>query len=274
MKLSKNQVNSAIVATIVTLLLIALGCGGGGGGGGGGGTSSTTASNGTTGTVTDVALYALYSGTQSPASVAISGAANQLALSVGDLIQFSYIGVSSTNNQDHVTVSGGALSTNAPASAAYLSGSVLHVVGTTGSNTYTVAGSYQGANFSYTFSVGVARAKVSGFVRDTNGLPVSNGLVKFYDGTALVAETTTGFTGTFLGSVPATADGFTLDLRAQQASYYNEYNYNGLNYTSAVTSCFTSLPKLTTNTTTTLPDQVVAYAFKIDSPPPAPTGCG
>jgi hypothetical protein len=268
----------AVATAVFAFLAFLIGCGGGGGGGSSSGSGSNTSSTttGSTTGVTNVSLYALYSGTQSPASILDTGSSKTaLALSVGDLIQFSYIGeVTTSSGQSHQTVSGGTVSTTAPSSVAYVSGSVLHVVGTSGSKAYAVTGSYQGQSYTYTFTSTAAQAKVSGYARDTNGLAISGAPVLFFKGTTLVGKTTTGFDGTFIGSVPATATGFSLDLSGFKGVYYDEYSYLGLNYTAAVSGCATGLPKLKTGTTASLPGQVIGYAFEITNPPPAPSGCG
>jgi hypothetical protein len=216
-----------------------------------------------------VALYALYSGTQSPAG---TGAA--LVLGIGDKIQFTYIGVSSTNNSVHEDVTGGAVTSTAPTSVVSISNNLLTVNGSSGSASYKVTGSYQGTSFSFTLKTVPTLAKVAGVLEDTNGAFPSGVPIMFYSPSgSVVGETLTGFDGSFIGEVPATSTGFEVDLSAF-GQYVNEYGYASQNYSSGVSGCVSPLPQISTGAVANLTTNVVAYVKDSNSPPPPPDGCG
>jgi hypothetical protein len=218
--------------------------------------------------VTNVQFYGLYNETESPAA----GTLTAFTLTVGDQIALTFIGKSTTNSAQFVTVQGSGFSTNAPASVATVSGNVLVIHGAT-SQSYTVSGSYGGKSYSATFTSVASSAKVAGQINDTNGNPVYAVPIQFYSGTTLVGAAVTGPGGSFIGEVPATANGFVANF-ASVGGYYNEYVYSRLNYAPTVNTCRSPLPALTTGSVTSLLTPIVVYVYDTNNPPPAPTGCG
>lgn len=192
-------------------------------------------------------------------------------LKPGQNVQLQLIGIRENNSVS--VLSAGNWTTDAPASVATVSGSgsVSAISATTGS--YFVRTTYRGDNYTAPFGVKNNIGTVTGFVRNSSNEPIGYGVVEFYDASGdRVGQTRVNTDGTFVAQVPATAVSF-LHNPTDLTGYYQQFLYNGGEYTMGVNDCRATLPTVTVGGTVSLASDIVVRVNNPNSPPPPPPGC-
>lgn len=262
------------VFTLAFAVLFSAGCGGGGGGGsnGGGGGSNGGRPPGT--------ISIQYIVGTAPGSSTTRSIGNLL---VGDVVDLRSLAIYTTVNG----YSGGFLedvsgvTVSAPG-VATLSGTRLTAIGV-GTGTVSLTGA-DGVVLNGTISVssvGSGPATVTGRVRrvlsGTTNAGIASALVRFFnaDG-AEVASAITGPDGRYVANVPSSATTFVADFANLPNSFYNQFTYNGIDYTAAPASggmCGVPI-SLSAGSSVELED-AIGYRKSSGSPPAPPTeGCG
>ena len=152
----------------------------------------------------------------------------------------------------------------------------MTAVGSSPNITYHFFTTYQGTQYEANLIVINPAAKVKGMVNDNTGAIVPGVVVIFYDNTgAIQAETQSGLDGSFIANVPTSVVAFSVDATGlTDPTYYHEYTYNSLTYSSTIQSCYTPLTVSSVGQTITLSTPVTVYPNDANNPPPPPTGCG
>ncbi|HEY0866162.1 MAG TPA: hypothetical protein VGE01_02215 [Fimbriimonas sp.] len=241
---------------VVSLLILVFGCGGGGGGGDDGG-------NGGNGGYTRIQVVALSAGKYIDTE----------NLRPGQTVQMRLIGYNSANELTVLNATN--WRTNAPASVATINASGSLTAVATSNTAYTVSATFEGKTYSAPLRVRNSVATVTGKVRTSGGKAVGGATIVFYDGPGEfareVGRTRVAVDGTFRAQLPASAKTFSVDL-SDLTGYWDQFFYNGGEYSTVTPGCYADLPNFTTGQTVALPADIVLRA-KTGGPPPPPPGC-
>jgi hypothetical protein len=201
-------------------------------------------------------------------------------LQVGDHVTFRLATIDETTHT-YTTVSAGQLTTTDTTGAAgnlNLTTGAFVATAPTNGTTYTVSTVGKSPNYSLAYAVVPVEARVSGQVTDSNGLSVPFVVVVFKDSVGnQVGQTTATVSGSFNGSVPATATRFNLASTSYSATaYYSLFTYGTGTYGPLITTCNAPLPTVASGTTTPLPNSIVLSAVSsggVQNEPPPPPSC-
>ena len=237
------------------LAAVIAGCGGSGGGGSTSSTStsSTGTSLATTIEVRDSDMYAV----------------STSSLRQGDTFDLILWGRDSSGAI--VLGTAGDWSTTAP--------STIAVVNPAGSLSVTSGGSVPlralSGTATKTYTAVSAGGVVRGRVRNTESQGVPGAVVRFYNsaGTQLLTATT-GSNGTFRTVVPNTALTFLVDFSSLGAKYYNQFSFQGKEWSTVCSAYRPSLPARSGNAVVTLPNEIIVTRNVGTNPPPPPPDCG
>jgi hypothetical protein len=230
----------ALIIFLLALLSIALssaGCGGGGGGGGSNGSSggsfSLSPATATVGANGTVYLYASANGTP--------------------------VDVSWTTTAGVLTPTGIGTATLAAPSTGTATVTATLISNPARSDTTVV-------------TVNDTLATVRGRVVTDSNAGFGGIIIDFKAGNTTVASVITMPNGQFSAGVPTTATRFHIRNSSIPSSYYKQYSYNSLRYTTLVSTCTAPLPALSVGGDVALLTNIVINS-NVGPPPPPPSGC-
>jgi hypothetical protein len=140
----------------------------------------------------------------------------------------------------------------------------------------SITGTVNGLSFSTFYNVKVDQVRLLGSVlaQGTNANQLSGALIQFFNATGgLVDTVTVASDGTFRASIPTVATSFTIVADTIPGSFYQSYNYLGLQYDAGNVSCFAPLPTGLASGTTSLSGVIYVTPRVTGQGTPAATGC-